>query len=44
MNLYKLCILSNFMTYIFKGGDFLFNPLTVNLFNLNFHPLEVVSR
>ena len=21
-----------------------FNPLTANIFNLNFHPLEVVSR
>ena len=23
---------------------FVFNPLTAKLFNLNFHPLEVVSR
>ena len=25
-------------------GNYLFNPLTAKLFNLNFHPLEVVSR
>ena len=27
-----------------RGADLHFNRLTANLFNLNFHPLEVVSR
>ena len=31
------------ITWCFKGKHF-FNPLTAKLFNLNFHPLEVVSR
>ena len=27
-----------------RGNDCFINPLTAKLFNLNFHPLEVVSR
>ena len=29
---------------VFITITMLFNPLTAELFNLNFHPLEVVSR
>ena len=38
-----------YFNYFSAGIDFTrqiltFNPLTANLFNLNFHPLEVLSR
>ena len=38
------CVLKNISWFWFKTHLILLNPLAAKLYNLNFHPLEVVSR
>ena len=38
------CVHVHLATFVSEGHICHFNPLTAKLFNLNFHPPEVVSR
>ena len=44
VNMNNKCDISHLILYRFNISRASVNPLTAKLFNLNFHPLEVVSR